>query len=59
MHRLKSSHETAEATQERNEQLRRAFGISKDYTDGASFMEKKKMEGGGGEAGKRLVGWFI
>ena len=43
-HSLKSSHQAAEATKERNEQLRKAFGISESYTDGSSFFDRKKLE---------------
>lgn len=37
----KSSHQVAEATQQRNKQIKAAFGISDSYEDGSSFQDKK------------------
>ena len=37
------SHQVAEATQKKNEQLKAAFGISEDYVEGSAFDVGQQM----------------
>lgn len=44
LYRAKASHQLAEASQARNENLRQAFGISEFFKDGSSFDPERKAK---------------